>query len=356
VNLPLWPFTLVRPPGYTGGSVPTPAELQELQEKVAASADGRVWTDFSLYKSWTGSSVSPITVIGTFDPVSRRWILQATTMADTGQWSVSGNKWFVADNPSVAPPSGPNLAIASLLANNTGITLAGGQPATSSDSKLARSIDGGSTWTRIAIGASSTGTVVGLGYSLANVMWFAAVTGEGIFSSADGGATWVNRFAAAAYCNFMARDGASPLILAMRKTNAGANAEYATSTNGTVWTTRTFPVNLVTAGGVASDGLLQGVYSEYLGKFFQPTPSGIYSSPDGISWTLVTASYTTGGLAVSGRVMLRGDGRASLDGAVWYPVLDAANNNLVVIASPFGGACFADNTTNERFVSLQGGF
>jgi hypothetical protein len=353
VNLPIWPFSLVRSAGFTFGSVPTHVEIQELQEKVEACADGRTHTDLALYKTWVRSEVvGSNDVVSAYDRVSRRWILQETTIADPGQWSISGNKWFSTANPSLG---GPNLTASAIHANVGGQILVGGQPATSTTLKLARSVNGGDTYTRIAIGASNNNTVIGFGYTTTLGLWFAAVTAEGIFSSSDGGLTWTNRFATP-YNNFIVREGFTPLFLAMRKPNVGANAEYATSTNGTAWTTRTFPVNLVSGGGVAADGPLQGVYSDRLLKFFQPTPSGIYSSPDGINWTLVDASYTNGGLAISDRVMLRGDGKASLDGTTWYPVLETASPTLGVCATPSGGACMIDNATDERFVSLQGGF
>jgi hypothetical protein len=147
-------------------------------------------------------------------------------------------------------------------------------------------------------------------------------------------------------------DAPSPIVIGTLSQSAGATTGYFRSTNGTSWTTETFPVTLV--------GSSQPTYSTLHGKFFVPASAGIYSSATGLtgSWSLVTAASALP-LASFGRFLVRGDGRISLDaGVTWFQVLELASDPIarIVAVEDRGLIMSTDAPQGDLYVSAQIGF
>ena len=134
---------------------------------------------------------------------------------------------------------------------------------------------------------------------------------------------------------------------------------YFTSTNGTAWTTRALP-SANTSGVGSGKGL---VFSSRLGLFFYSSGIGqIYSSPDGIAWTLrysslgvVTLSFVEqGGLLLSADIT-KAMFLTSVDGITWLQRQPAIAGGgipgsaslIEMIALPNGSILFLTNSTNH---------
>jgi hypothetical protein len=356
-----WPFSLARPGSYGPLSVPTPDELQMIQEQAALAADGRAWTDVAALKSWQYTLLSA-SILATvpakphvYDPTTRRWLVFGELTGEAaGAWSISGARWLATPTGAMASLQ----AVSSAAVSPAGKILVGGPPSSgASASKLRESTNGGASWTGRNIGSADAQNVSELAFSSALGLWFASVGGNGgsgLFSSPDG-VTWTLRHAAGGPPFYITpNEGApSPIVIGTRDQSVAASTGYYRSINGTSWTNETFPVTLV--------GSSKPTYHPLLGKFFVPAAAGIYSSSTGLtgSWTLVDNTFTgTGGLASFGRWLVRGDGRISLSGGVgtWIPVLELANNDLVVIAAPGVGVLFVRGTPRDLYLSQQLGF
>jgi hypothetical protein len=362
MTMPAWPFQLVHPAGYTNGDVPNGAELQSLQEQVAASADGRVFTDLAAIRNWkylTGglTELYQRTIIR--DPVSRRWLMFGGTAASVA-WTVSGARWA----NTIAIPGAPTTSdFTAAWANNAGVIMAGGAPVSASANKIRESTNGGDTWTARTIGGSNTQSVGTIAYSEALGLWFCSIggnAGEGLYSSADR-ITWTLRTAAGTPPDqLIIRETPSPILLATTLKTASPTAAYKRSVDGITWTTETFP-----DGSNPAASLCQGCWSDALGAFFVGSTSGIYKSSTGLtgSWTLVESTWPSpsvkSSIAAYGRTLIRGDGKASIDGGLtWFAVLETTNVDLFIKATPFGIAAARDGaqTVVDVYFAQQIGF
>jgi hypothetical protein len=321
-----WPFSLARPANFGPGAVPTPDELQTIQEQAALAADGRLWTDIAAIKRWTyaNPTVELDTMVNNamaYDPTTRRWFAFGTKSAlSVGVWTISGARWNVTAAASALNAS------SSAACSPAGKLLVGGFPTSGASSgKIVESTNGGGSWTTRNIGPADGQAVTALAYSTTLSLWLASCggnTGTGIHSSPDG-ITWTLRGGAGGPPLFYTINETGPVIIGTVSQAAAATTGYFRSTNGTTWTTETFPATLV--------GSKRPTFDDRLGRFVVPAASGVYTSTTGLtgSWTLLDASFTTGGFAQWGRMLIRGDGRISLDsGATWSQVLEVQNNDL----------------------------
>lgn len=80
------------------------------------------------------------------------------------------------------------------------------------------------------------------------------------------------------------------------------SSSYATSTNGTTWTSRTLPSNFSEA---TADIYAKMIFSD--GKFYYYYVNNVYSSTDGINWT--TEATVTGGALDNGNGWAVGEGK-----------------------------------------------
>ena len=314
MSQPPWPFP--HPNGGVpiafGGNVSS-ASINNANDAIAAAADGRLWTDVAVLRKWSyladvGFGASEA---ATWDPTTRRFLVGSDT-GNAFSWSISGARWI---NDGLSPLSAKVLT---LHANPAGVILAGGLPTGGASTlKIGESTDGGETWANRNIGASDTGEVHSIVYVQSLGLWLASKrTGTtGIFSSTDR-VTWTQR--SSGFGVFVVRE-APTRILAINGT-VGTNTGYSYSDDGINWTSQIFPFNVDTAS-------LRGFWSDHYGKFFVPTGGGpgIYTSTTGLtgSWTSVS-SFGSSSVSCFGRVILRGDGKASIDGGTtWKQVFDA---------------------------------
>lgn len=349
-----WPFPNPKPLGWGLFEALTSVQMSQVNANAAAAADGAAWTDITSIKSWKRAQpAEPDAVVVSghvYEPVRRRWF-SFGSVAGAGMftWTISGEVWM----PTVFLPSSGGIAlgtIAGAWANAAGVLLVGGAPQSASTAKLRESTDGGVNWTARNIGASNTQTIGEIAYSESLALWFASVggnAGEGLFSSPDR-VTWTLRAAAGgAPLWITVRDAPSPIIIGTLSQSVGSTTGYFRSVNGTAWTTETFPVTLGSSH--------RPCWSDALGKFFVVSSSGIYSSSTGLtgSWTLVDATYTTGGIAAYGRLLIRGDGKVSADaGVTWAPVIELADTDLTPRAYTGVGVLLKRAASRELYLSL----
>jgi hypothetical protein len=350
MTMPVWPFPLVRPAGYTNGDTPTGPEIEQLQEQVAAAADGRIWTDLGVLKKWTWQQLSPVTISPRSllrDPVSRRWMVFEGNTAST-EFSIDGSRWFGSGTTNFGDPSPTMNAAIAAAASSGGVLLAGGQLVGSSAAKLRESTDGGNTWlTQRSVGAADTHPVNALTYSESLALWLCVLgTSDGIYSSSDR-ITWTKR--STLMPTYWAKADLPTTIIIANTLVGGSATNYGRTTDGITWTTETFPEN------VSSQ---QGCWSDAFGKFFLSGATGIWSSSTGLtgSWTKIWAGTIQASLGAFRRCLMRGDGQASIDGGVtWVPVLDlGGQTDLHVTATPFGVA-LARGASKDIYISQQVG-
>lgn len=351
MTMPVYPFPLVRPAGYTSGDVPTPAELQALQEEAAAAADGRIWTDIAVVKNWAYTQVGSISTMVQKsllrDPVSRRWFVFGGNTA-SASFSADGSRWFNTGTVGFGDLAPAMTAVQSAAVNSAGIILAGGAPTSASTGKIRESADGGATWSTVRnIGASNTNSVHSLAYSETLALWFCGVANEGLFSSPDR-VTWTVRTAGVPLYMCI-RESPSPILIGSPIVGA-ANTSYRRSVDGITWTTETFPENLSSQAGC---------WNAVQGKFFFSGATGVWSSTTGLtgSWTQVNATTGQSSIASFGRMLVRGDGKASIDGGVtWFRVLELnGQTDLHVTATPYGVG-MVRGATFDVYLSAQVGF
>jgi hypothetical protein len=336
-----------------------PAKLAALAGQVAVSADGRIYSDLSVVKNWkyTQPSVpSPMrqrTLIR--DPVSRRWLQFGEAGGELALiWTVSGLVW----TGPIFPAGSPVLNQAfSAFANNAGVILAGSGASSNTTGKLRESTNGGDSWVTRNIGASDQLFARALVYSETLNLWLCTVgglsggAGAGIYSSVDR-VTWTLR-STGVYSDYVIKDTASPIILMTTHNHASPSAGVFRSTDGINWAAEAVPWSEISPA--------KGTWSEEHGAFFIGTASGLWRSATGVagSWTKVnndnySASSSIGAL---GRILVRGDGKASIDGGVnWVSVLELANNDLHVTAVPGFGVGVVRGTTRDIYISHQIGF
>lgn len=330
MTMPPWPFALLRPTGYANGLPMTGPEAQLLQEQVAASADGRSFTDLAVVRNWKFSlltsllttSVSPRSVV--YDRGSRRWLLFGEVSGQAGAvWTIAGARWLMT---SGTPGGSPVLTGGSVVAgtDGAGVVLLGGTPLSNSVNKLRETTDGGASWVSRSIGASDTLSVKAIAWSSALGLWVAIVGGlsgdanSGVFTSPDR-VTWTNR-SSGVYTHLIVRNTPSPVLLATGNQHASPSTGYLRSTDAITWSP--------TAAPWPETGQCKGCWSDHYGAFFVGTATGIWSSPTGLaaSWTQVSSDVlsVSSSIVAYGRMLVRGDGRASVDGGVnWNPVFEA---------------------------------
>jgi hypothetical protein len=293
------------------------------------------------------------------DPKTRRWFVFGGSTA-TAAWTVSGARWYDINSGTFGDVA-PLIAVASAAAvNATGVLLAGGQTFDPATGKLRESSDGGITWTTVRnVGSVDNNPVNAIAYSESLALWFCSVggastgAGYGIFTSTDR-ITWTNRTSGSAPpFHLIIRESPTPIILATQLIVPGpVSSNYQRSTNGTTWTTESFPV--------AAAGVCQGCWSDALGAFFVGGADGIYTSTTGLtgSWTRIDTTWTTPAAASSvaafGRFLIRGDGKASADGGVtWFRALELDSQADLFFASSPSGLAAARGATGDLYIGHQ---
>lgn len=317
---------------------------------------------FSAVKNWKYQQIGiPNQLIQSTlirDPQSRKWFAFGGTTA-TASWTCSGARWnFI--NTGVFGDLAPLMPVAQAAwANAAGTILAGGAPLVASTGKIRESTDGGETWSTVRnIGASDTNSVNALTYSESLTLWFCSVAGNGLFSSADRIAWTLRAAAGAPPTHFIVREIPTPILLATQPQIIGGSNNYYRSTNGTAWTTESFPP-------AVGNTVCQGCWSDAAGAFFVGGADGIYTSATGLtgSWTRIDTTWATpsvslASIAAFGRLLIRGDGRASADGGLtWQRVLEVTDTDLFVRATPFGVAMARGiSGATDLYISYQIGF
>lgn len=352
---PVWPFLPYRGAPYAGNETPNHTELNTIRDQLAVAADGRAWTDVAVLKKWSYQNTGYATFSSRSlirDPFSRRWLVFGGNTASC-LFTVEGSKWNGSGTVNFGDLSPVMQDAVCAAANGSGIILAGCNPLSATTNKIRESSDAGATWaTTRSIGPSSTRAVAGMTYSQSLSLWLATVgisgTVDGIYSSSDR-VTWTNRSTLGPrfFCNV---DTPSTIILGTGLLVAGTTANYARSVDGLTWTTETLPENV---------SVVQAAWDATRGKFFMSGATGIWSSSTGLtgSWTKVYTGTEQASLGAFGRVLMRGDGKASLDGGVtWFAVVDLNGaTNYHVTATPYGVG-LAGTTSVEVYLSQQIGF
>lgn len=274
----------------------------------------------------------------TYSPSTRRFIVVNPAGSATGEafFTQSGNRWsLLADyNAGATYPMTP-YAMAS---DGAGVILLGGHTDLS-PTKIRRTLDAGSTWEEVNLGANNGDIVMGLGYSSALGLWFASMNIQGIFTSPDGADfNWTLRDTLPLNMGSMYfRNVGTPL--AMFSPTAGApTSGYFTTTNGTTFTARTFPATIAPT---------RGCYSAPYKTFYAHSATDTYVSSDAVAWSILD-DYPTK-LSPYEHLLLSGDGYVSKDGgASWVSIIETFESTDW-IGSAHGKTLFRDG--DSYFVS-----
>jgi hypothetical protein len=336
-----------------------PNKLATLALQVSTAADGRVWSDVSAVKNWKKSinavpnPLNSSTLIR--DPVSRRWLIFGEAGGEMcAIRTVSGLTWdgpiFVAGSPVL------NQTISSAV-NSAGVILAGGGASSNTTGKIRESTDGGANWITRNIGLSDQLMARALTYVPQLSLWICMVgglsggAGAGIYTSTDR-ITWTFQNSSV-YSHFATKEFGSPIIIGTTHNFAGATNTYTRSVDGINWSPQTGPW--------PENSTCRGCWSEENNAFFVGSFTGIWKSTSALTgeWTKVSNDSMSGGSSIGafGRVLIRGDGKASLDGGVtWFQVLELASNDHFVTAYTDFGVGIARSTSREIYLSHHTGF
>jgi hypothetical protein len=351
------PFTNPKPLGWSLFEVLTSAQMTAVNANAAAAADGSTWSDVAIVKNWKlydGSAIwNPNNPFGAcFDPISKRWIVLASQLGSlhlSAYRTISGARFDQVGAIDGGNTNGNTQG--SIHCNSAGVILAGGQPTSANATKLTKSIDGGSTWTQSAIGPADTLPVTAISYSESLALWMCIIGGasthDGLFTSPDA-AMWTSRYTATTPQYLTVRESPSPIIIANNLAwIPGDPTGYVRSTDAITWTGQTFPDSCSN----------KGAWSDYWGKFFFGGLTGIWSSPDGTtgSWTRVSSDVGTCSIASFGRMLIKGDGKCSVDGgATWFRCLDAGATDYRFAVGAAGVLAFSSSVHDLHLSQLVG--
>lgn len=237
-----------------------------------------------------------------------------------------------------------NLDLYAFAHNNNDMIMVGGVNTTPDTDPIRYSTDNGANWSAATLGGAPI-IVYGLTWVQTQSLWIASAD-SGIWTSSAGVPSFSQVVATPNGARqIVVRERPSFLAVAMRWTGfPGSGTGYQTSPDLTNWTTRTFPADTYTAS--------QGCYSEFHGKFFQPSANGIYSSSDGINWNLDAPGAPNIPVGVVEGLLVRGDGYVSANGSSWIPCMGLitgsttpsmhiSSRGVVVIGDTIGGGVWA---------------
>jgi hypothetical protein len=335
-----------------------PNKLTALALQASTAADGRIHSDVSAVKNWrkaTPALPDPIAQ-GTLirDKVSRRYLAFGNVGFECGfVWTISGVTWV--DGGTLGGSPALQHSPLSSATDNAGVILVGGAPFTASTGKLRESTDGGLNWVSRSIGSADTLAARAITYVPQLSLWICMVgglsggAGAGIYTSTDR-SVWAFRNSSV-YSHFATKEFGSPIIIGTTHNFFAASNTYTRSVDGINWVPQTGPW--------PENSTCRGCWSEENQAFYVGTFTGIWKSTTALTgeWTKVSDVSINGGssIAAFGRVLLRGDGYASLDGGVtWLQVLELASNDHHVVATDFGvGVC--RGASREIYLSHQVG-
>jgi photosystem II stability/assembly factor-like uncharacterized protein len=278
-----------------------------------------------------------------YSPIHRLWFNLGVSGSNTvPYYSADGVEW-------TALSSITNFGIASTLqeydSTAPSSVVIGGGYSGGTVNKIKISTDAGATWGNIAIGSNDNAIVSSLSHATAG--YFARVVNDIYFSAtgASGSYSLVQAVANPARPNSIVTNGS--LILAYSYTGSS----YYTTSNGTAWTTRTFPNSFVAES--ITYGSLFGVTAFYA-VGIDVTGLVIYNSTNGTSWTdgirldshPVLSTATPGSIALANGFLLA---RFAVTGKpnIWY----LRENGDFIAASNYPSSSLAQFVTARRLAT-----
>ncbi len=298
-----YPYTLARPGGYVDGDVPTGIELTKIDAQAAASADGSVWTDIAPLANFVPSATNP---------------------ADTGDalhyipGSASAPEKIITFGSNVNTPVGATISAPG--ASSTSLTvplddglnsinpetfvwdgnqtyLVGGGTSSSSQARIRRSSNGGSTWAS-ATNALAAGTqdIECMWWSAFHSKFLLAINGKIETSATGASGTWADVGALpnsdVRVCFAQNMDTGRVLVM----TAAPSAARLLRSDDLVTWTQEVTPFNFERI-----------IYSPYYGKFFAWSSGGCHTSTTGVAGSWVQVNSTNFGSIGAGiKAFVRG--------------------------------------------------
>lgn len=337
--------------GYDGSST-TPANVQEYTK---TTNGGTTWTTGSIN---IGNTTLELTNISAVD-ASTAWVgAVSSTNGMGGVWKTSnGGTTWTQQNATAYTNTSSFFNVVHFFDSNTGITQ--GDPITTTDFEVYKTIDGGSTWSVIPA-ASMPNIVSGeWGYNGGNVaagnsFWF--VTNKGnIYKTADMGTTWskystpITDFSGASIGGSLYfSDNNNGVLLA--RSGSGTTATYilyTTSNGGMTWSAGTsytqpyrtlaFIPGTTTLVGTGTDGT---------------TYSSAVSYNMGTNWTVIDSGTQRTGVAfLNGTTGWAGGFTTSSTAAGIYKYTGASLKNE---AFDVAGFSVYPNPVNDTFTIQNG--
>lgn len=348
-SFPNYPFPDLFPSALPPGTPIDPDLLYKLGQVVAAAADGRAYTDLSVVKNWRFNNTFGGAVVGGVPVLSpwRRWM---TFGVQGGAVNISHSRTGGTWTAAVAIGSGFSAVLGS-ASNGVDKVVVCGTPSASSIAK-AFSLDVNLASATVGFtGFSNTNSCRAIAYSASLGKWIASLDVHGTFISDDATTgSWTNVDSASPYY-FLVKEGTSPLVLGIGTNVGGGGGGYIRTNNGLSWTSESY-----TNTGTK----VQSAWSDYLGRFVvaNQSPDEVWVSSTGLtgSWTRVNTGFRTAGIGAYGRVLVCGDGTASIDGGVtWTPIVELLANDMKVATSPTGVLISKEAANGEHLLSYLTG-
>ena len=263
--------------GKTNSSeFPTTANALRANDDLLKSTDGgATWQ-----RSGTGLQERPVTRMSA-DPSSASTLYAVAPFIGHYKTTDGGATWNQL-NTGLKTTSNPFSSAFAIAPSNTSILYAGNE---GSSAKVARSADGGATWTKPANAGLPGTSITGLGVDPANPNVVYAGTTFEVFKSTDGGANWTT---ASAGINFV---GVTSFLFDPANTSvvyalAGGNPLYKSTNGGASWTQVTTGISPTIINAVVMD-------PSNSSTLYAATSTGVYKSTNAAgNWTQVNTGLT----------------------------------------------------------------
>ena len=277
-----FPFTRANPSDWSPGQRLTSAQANTLDKNAAQAADGLLWSEIAILKSFRKSTITNGGPAIFWDPPSGRWINGgANAGAPTASYSFDG----ADDWTALTVPAGTNWGSTTCGASNgsgTVILCGGGGSATTS--KIRQSSDSGNTWSTRNVNAGGSEFISCIVWHPAAALFIIGLSNAAstnIEISGDG-ITWTQR---TGLPNSLARGSANGVGSSSGAASNGSvvvmlaassSNKCLRSTDGATWTESTLP---------STSSWTAVAWNATSGKFMAIASNAIATSADGITWS-----------------------------------------------------------------------
>lgn len=291
-------------------------------------------------KNWHPGSDSSYGVASLFQSAMKQWYSFGVLGLDTlFGCSVDGVDWLSLGTIT-------NFEVSCALGNYhiyaaNGLMIGGGL-STGTNAKIRRSFDGGANWESITIGSVDTSVISAMAASTAGYL---AINGTDIYHSLSGNSGTYTVAQVMANAGVGLCTNGSNMHIAY----SSVGSTFYTSTNGTSWTTRTFPNGFVATA--MAYGIVDGAEG-YLAVGADSTGPAVYSAVSGAVWGLryrFLSDYTLRAIASMDDTFIARTSSTVFSISVWYSNNGGLNwNPATTFAGPSNSQVIAAKRLGDR--------